>query len=220
MKGRSLSPPGHRNYHLGYELALKLASQKLANSNIPEQCRKAGAELRLVGGKKVIILEYLGSSYHVSFPDIDVSLVDNQQPVSLKDKLLILHYLIRAEGSPITGTLITYKEIPDGANYFPTFYKRAIKPLVDNFNKEPHRLLDAAEKFGAHKTDYGDMAVTINAFSQVPITLVLWHGDDEFAPEGNILFDSNISNYLSTEDITVLCETIAWRLVRILGERE
>jgi len=62
------------------------------------------------------------------------------------------------------------------------------------------------------------VAVTINAFSRVPITIVMWHGDDEFAPQGSIIFDSTISDYLSTEDITVLCETIIWRLVDLLSE--
>ena len=56
--------------------------------------------------------------------------------------------------------------------------------------------------------------MTINAFDQVPITLVLWKGDEEVAPNGNILFDANISDYLSTEDVTVLSETIVWKLVK------
>jgi hypothetical protein len=110
--------------------------------------------------------------------------------------------------------LIAYKELPEGASYFPTFAKRTIKPLLDHFGKEPHLLLDVAQKLGGNKAEYGDVAVTINAFSYVPITLVLWHGDEEFAPEGSILFDSTISDYLPTEDINVLCETIAWRLVK------
>ena len=38
-------------------------------------------------------------------------------------------------------------------------------------------------------------------------------------PKGSIIFDSNVSDYLSTEDINVLCETIAWRLVRQLKVR-
>ena len=52
------------------------------------------------------------------------------------------------------------------------------------------------------------------AFPRVPITLVLWRGDDEFPPDGNILFDRSISDYLTTEDVNVLCETIAWTLVK------
>jgi hypothetical protein len=43
---------------------------------------------------------------------------------------------------------------------------------------------------------------------------VLWKGDEEVSPNGNILFDANISDYLSTEDVTVLCETITWKLVK------
>ena len=30
------------------------------------------------------------------------------------------------------------------------------------------------------------------------------------------MFDSTISDYLPTEDINVLCETIVWKLVKLL----
>ncbi len=67
--------------------------------------------------------------------------------------------------------------------------------------------------------NYGDIAVTIPAFSRVPITLVLWRGDDEFPPNANILFDSTILDYLSAEDVNVLCQTIAWQLVKSFQNR-
>jgi hypothetical protein len=136
----------------------------------------------------------------------------------MRDKILILHYLTQAKGTPVTNKITAFRELPEGANYFPTFSKRAIKPLLDHFGREPERLIGAAEKLGGHKVDYGDVAVTINAFSYVPITLVLWRGNGEFVPEGSILFDNTISDYLSTEDINVLCETISWRLVKYLKE--
>jgi len=136
--------------------------------------------------------------------------------VSQRDKILILHYLTQAKGTPLSNEIITYKELPEGPNYFRTFYKRAIKPLVDHFGQEPGQLVDIAKKLGGQKVDYGDVAVIINAFPRVPITLVLWRGDDEFPPEGNIFFDSTISDYLTTEDINVLCEIIAWKLVKLL----
>lgn len=215
MKRSSLTPPSQRNNQRGYELALKLAKQKLASINLEEQCQKAGAELKLPAGKKIITIVYLNRAYQIILPETDVSPLCSQEPVQPREKLLILHYLIQASGNPITGKKITYKELPDGASYFPTFYKRTIKPLVDNFGQEPQKLLDTANKLGGYRADYGDLSVTINAFSRVPLTLVLWHGDDELTPEGSILFESNISGYLSAEDITVLCETIAWRLVKI-----
>ncbi len=215
MKKKFLSPPNQRDYQYGYELAYRLASTELAKiDDLKQLCLKSGAQLKIAGTQTVISLVYLNSVYQIRFPDIDVSLVDSKEPVPLRDKLLILHYLRRAKGSPVTNKVITFRELPEGASYFPNFSQRAIKPLLDNFDKEPHRLLDAALKLGGHKADYGDAAVTINAFSRLAITLVLWQGDDEFTPRGSILFSSTISDYLSTEDITVLCETIAWRLVK------
>ena len=219
MESRYFSLPNQQNYEHGYELAYKLACEQLAKfDNIGQQCLKSGARCQVIDSQKIIILEYLNQSYQIVFPDIGISLIDSEEEVPMRDKILILHYFTQAKGTPITNKIIAFKELPEGANYFPTFSKRAIKPLLDYFGKDPEQLIDAAEKLGSHRADYGDVAVTINAFSYVPITLVLWQGNGEFAPEGSVLFDSTISDYLSTEDINVLCETIAWRLVKYLKE--
>jgi len=211
--------PNQQNYEYGYELAYKLACEQLAKfDNIGQQCLKSGAQYQVIDSQKIIILEYLNQSYQIVFPDIDISLIDSEEEVPIRDKILILHYFTQAKGTPITNKVIAFRELPEGANYFPTFSKRAIKPLLDHFGRQPERLIDAAEKLGSHKADYGDVAVTINAFNYVPITLVLWRGDEEFNPEGNILFDSTISDYLPTEDINILCETISWKLVKYLKE--
>ena len=201
----------------GYELAHKLAREQLAGiDNIEQQCLKSGAQYQAVASKRLITTEYLNQSYLVSLPDIKVSLMDSEAEIPLRDKILILHYLAQAKGTPLTREVISYKELSEGSSYFPTFSLRAIKPILDHFGKEPERLADVALKLGGYKVDYGDVAVTIDAFPRVPVTFVLWKGDEEFPPEGNILFDSTISDYLSTEDINVLCEAIAWRLVKLL----
>lgn len=220
MENGYFSLPNQRNYEYGHELAYKLACEQLAKVDIDQQCLRSGARCRVIDSQKAIILEYLNQSYQIVFPDTYISLIDIEQAVPIRDKILILHYFTQAKGTPLTNRIIAYKELPEGANYFPTFSKRAIKPLLDHFGREPERLIDAAGKLGGHKVDYGDVAVTINAFSYVPITLVLWRGDEEFNPEGNILFDSTISDYLPTEDINILCETISWRLVRYLRETQ
>jgi hypothetical protein len=202
-------------------MAYKLACEQLSKiGNIDQLCLRNGAKYQVINTKEFILLNYFSQSYQITFPDINISLIDSKQEVPIRDKILILHYLTLAKGTPISKKVIAYKELPEGANYFPSFYKRAIKPLLDYFSKEPRLLLDAAKRLGGYEAEYGDVAVTINAFSRVAITLILWRGDDEFAPEGSILFDSSISDYLSTEDINVLCETISWKLVRFLKSVE
>ncbi len=210
MKNRGSSSHGSREQ--GFELPYKLAREQLAKiGDIEEQCRKSGA--RYIGPNKLVI-DYLNQPYHITLPDVEISSEDSKVEVPLKDKILILHYFTLAEGTPATGILVTYKQLPGGVSYFPAFSQRAITPFVKHFGKEPELLIDIGARFGGYKADYGDVSVTINAFNHVPITFALWRGDEEFAPSGSILFDANISDYLSTEDVTVLCETIAWKLVK------
>ena len=210
MKNHRSSSHGSREQ--GFGLSYKLAREQLSKiRDIQEQCRKSGA--RYVGPNEIVI-NYLNQPYHITLPDGEILLEDSNVEVPLKDKILILHYFTLAKDTPATDILITYKQLPGGISYFPAFSQRAIAPFVNHFGKNPELLIKAAAKLGGHETDYGDMSVTVNAFDHVPITLVLWRGDEELAPNGNILFDANISDYLSTEDVTVLSETIIWKLVK------
>ena len=210
MKKQHSSSPSSREQ--GLDLPYKLAREQLAKiSDIEEQCRRSGA--RYVESNKLVI-DYLNQPYHVILPDVEISLGNSKVEVPLKDKILILHYFTLAKGTTATGILITYKQLPGGVSYFPAFSQRAIAPFVKHFGNNPELLIKAVAKSGGREAEHGDVSVTINAFKHVPITLVLWKGDEELAPNGNILFDANISDYLSTEDVTVLCETIVWKLVK------
>ena len=196
----------------GFDLSHRLACEQLAKiGDIEEQCRRSGA--RYLGPHEIVI-DYLNQPYHIMIPEGKIVLEDSGTETPLRDKILILHYFTGAKGTPATGKSIAYKQLQGGVSYFPAFSQRVIGPLVKNFGRGPELLRNAAAKLGGCEADYGDLSVTINAFDQVPITLVLWKGDEEVAPNGNMLFDANISDYLSTEDVTVLSETIVWKLVK------
>jgi hypothetical protein len=214
MTRERLTVPEQNVREYAHGLAYKLTCEKLAGIiDIEEQCRKSGA--KYTHSQKAIILDHLNRSYKISFPDGEVAFADKKAVVPIKDKILLLDYFTRARGTPLTGRTITYKELHDGINYYPTFSKRTIQPLVTYFGDDPGQLLKTAITLGGRKADFGDVAVTIDAFPRVPVTLVLWRGDKEFPPEGSIMFDSNISDYLTNDDIHTLCENITWRLVRL-----
>jgi len=209
------------SYYDGYDLepAYKLAREQLAEvEDIEQLCLKSGAGYLVTGSQKEIAIEYLNQLYHITMPNVEALLANSQEEIPIRDRVLILHYLLSAKGTPIANKLIAFKELPGGGNYFRTFSKRAIEPLVEHFGEQPHVLIDTVGKLGGHTVAYGDVAVTVNAFNRVPVTIVLWQGDEEFPAQGNILFDAAISDYLSTYDVTVLCESITWKLVKFSRE--
>ena len=209
----NIPEPGVRA--VAHDMAYRIAREKLAAvTDVEAQCRQSGAAFD--SARRVISLIHLGRDYEIAFPGGEVTLAGSGETVPVRDKILILHYFLRARGTPLSGNPITYKELPDGLNYWPTFFKRAIEPVVNNFKDRPEKLPEAAARLAGKKTSFGDIAVTIPAFPRVPLTFVLWLGDGEFTADGSIMFDSTISDYLPTEDITILSEMIAWKLVRLL----
>jgi len=92
MKNSRLLLPANKNYEYGYESAYKLAGEQLAQlTDIRQQCLNSGAQYLEVDSRKVITIEYLNQPYQIVLPDIEISLVDSQEKVPMRDKLLILH---------------------------------------------------------------------------------------------------------------------------------
>ena len=218
MKNRDISVPDQKNYEAAYGLAYQLAVEKITGAqDIKELCRKSRSQFLEEGPERAIIINYLNRPYKISLPDVEITLVDGDDDIPIRDKLLILHYFVTAKGTPPENRPITFQEIPEGTIYSPTFAQRTINPLTRYFGEDPDKLLEVSRELGGEKTDFGDVAVKIPAFTSVPVTILFWKGDEELPPQGNILFDASITDYLPTEDITVLCEVITWRLIRQLG---
>jgi hypothetical protein len=214
MNSAEPSQPARRGFDEAFRQAWEMASQRFAkNTDLAALCRMSGATPANEAGQKSLLLNYLNQPCKVILPDVDV-VPCGDVPLTPRDKLLILHYLNTADGSPMTGKPVTFKELPDGIVYYPTYVKRTIKPLIDRFASSPEMLAGAAGTFGGLKADTGDYSFRFAALPRVNLTLTLWPGDEELPSEGNIFFDSSITHYLPTEDITVMCEILVWKLVR------
>jgi hypothetical protein len=207
--------PSVRGYDEAYQQAYQMAALKLKETtDLLSLCQRSGSKLAEETGGEVISLDYLGQSCRVILPGVEVSTATGET-LSPRDKLIILHYLNTADGSPPTNRLITFKELPEGAVYYPTYVKRTIKPLLDQFADKSESLIGTAESIGGVKAETGDFSFSLKTLPHVSLTFTLWLGDAELPPEANILFDSSITGYLPTEDITVLCEILAWKIVRL-----
>lgn len=217
MENRRPLVPDHRDYEYGYTQAYDLAVAQLgAIRDLRQQCRKNGARYQETGSRRIITLRFLNRSYRITLPDIEIKLTGSREAVPLRTGVLLLHYFLKAKGTTLSGKLITFKELPEGILYFPTFTKRTINPLLKHFGGEPQKLAAAGRELGGQPVGYGDTAVVINVFPCVPLTFVIWGGDAEFTPMASIMFDATIGDYLATEDIVVACEAAVWMLVRAL----
>lgn len=201
-------------------LAKQIASEALLKGNLKERAVQSGGWFETgVGDKAYVILKYLGQEVSISFGEGPIAAVHARtEPISLREEILILHYLGRAKGILPQENWISFVEIPGANFYHSVFLKRCRSPLVKFFGDNPDDLLQFASFYGGSPINFGDRGVKIQALPYVPIIFIIWRGDADFQAEGNILFDETIIQYLSVEDIVVLTETIVWKLVKAKGQ--
>ncbi len=197
-----------------YETAHRLAREALAELDFQKQCERAGAEIAPGSGEAACILRFLNRDYRISHPAADVSYAEGGD-APLWEKIIILHYLGNAKGTVPAGEMISFQEIPDARLYYPNFVKRTSGILVQAFGNSPEVFMDVAAELGAEPhPDIGKYAVRIPAFPRVSYYAVMWPGDDELPPEFNMVFDKSIVDYLPAEDITVLANMIAVKMMK------
>ncbi len=197
-----------------YNKALEIAKEELSNRNPLHVCRLSGAQfIEKEGLPSSIRLTFLNRMITVSWPDLLFS-QDSNEEIPIKQKILMLHYLNSSKGEDLTGEWIAYQDIPSARFYLDAFNRRVKYPLINAFGEQPDKLsLLANELFGATTSSIGDISVLIQALPKIPVTLVIWKGDEEFSSDGTIVFDSSIQNILSPEDISELTSMIVYSLL-------
>jgi len=198
-----------------YQIARRLAVEALRKSNLMERAMRGGGwyEPSPEGEVRIGIM-YLGRDLMLSFPGGMMEPRNGQEPIPLREEILILHYLEKATGAPLAGRWASFAEIPGGAFYYPVFLKRCKSPLVKFFAEDPEALRSTAAEVRGEPLGLGDVGVKIQALPFVPLALILWRADAEFPAEGSLLFDASVPEYLPVEDMVILAETVVWKLIK------
>ncbi|MDW7651195.1 MAG: DUF3786 domain-containing protein [Bacillota bacterium] len=166
--------------------------------------------------KQRFTVPFLGENYTVTYPDGIVKMANEITEAPLITAILLLHYLTQASGIELSKNWISFKELQGGGIYIEPFQHRAVIPFVKNFGARPTEFARAAEKLGGERAQHGDIAYIIPALPRVPILYILWQGDEEFPPNGTILFDNFANAYLHTEDYAFLAGMTVGALVNTL----
>lgn len=165
----------------------------------------------------VFRVPFLGTPYQVTWPAGEVFKVapDGERTLaSITTSIVILHYLVHADGTPVQGDWIAFRELPDGMTYFAAFQKRGPLALLRAFGHDVAGFHHAAQDLGGDPLSFGEASYCFWAFPRLPLAVVLHEGDDEFPPALNLLYDRAAGHYLPTEDLAAVGGMLTGRLLR------
>jgi len=213
-----------------FQDALAQARHAWASANPARAAGLAGCTLTPAG----ILVPFFGRPHLVTHPDGLAGLWQPAasvgspspaalQPVHASINILLLHYLLTADGTPPADRWIAFRELPDGLFYAQAFAAHAELPLAQRFGVPAdtpagraalEELRRAAATLSGTPLDLADASYRFQALPRVAMAVLVWQGDEEFPGQARVLFDAHASHYLPTEDLSGVGEWLAHRFVR------
>ena len=210
----------NKNYEL-FERNYENSFSELINKNLEDIAGKAGAQINgngeLVLGffeKSVLIdlnkskIFVLNCKYrHLFEPDSE-----KFEPLDLFSSTIILHFLLTADGTPLSGEWILYRELPDGLFYASTI-QGVLQPLAKKYENRGGEFLRKLLEMGGEKNKNFKFSGIIYPFKKFPVLFIIDEKDEEFDANIRVLFDSSASHYLKTDVIKTLLVYIVRKLL-------
>ena len=162
---------------------------------------------------KQFVVMFLSEEYVVDSNQEKVYRKTDGHFPDIMDAIIILNYLAYARPIPkLEPKWVSIKEIPGGMIFYSAFLKTAISPLIEAFGEQAQLLKTVAASYGGQPAHMGDASVTFKAFPEIPLSVVVWEGDEEVKANATILFDPSIEPMLHSESIIGLGISLANKL--------
>ncbi len=150
------------------------------------------------------VLTCLGQQINISLSDRNISSNTELGKQLLNEfgdysRLSILHYLIHAKNLPISGELVRPSDLPGGSIFISGTHVIPLEKIADRFGNNLDEFLMVGKTLAGTQLDYGDISFELFPFPLVPIVIIVWAGDEEFASRSSILLDSSCLVHMSTD---------------------
>jgi hypothetical protein len=193
-----------------YEQALKIGLEVFSSKDPGRVAEKAGVTME----GRFLIVPHLDREIVLDMDVHRITIRQTGEEAPLWLAILTLHYLNNAQGRQPTSRLKHFREFKDGLFYEPAFNRRTKEFLVSVFGNDPAAMLRAGEKLKGKIIQTGDASVELPYFPCLPITCIVWKGDEEFPPEASVLFDETADQFLSAEDMAVAGQMAVLELLK------
>lgn len=156
--------------------------------------------------------EHFQERYRITWPSLKV-LGQDSEPAPLSRELLWLHYLDRADGSPLAGRWVNLSEI-GGLFYQQAFQGYCGDALAAAWGDNLKGLLQACRTAGGWRLPGpGDLACEWRLLPRVPVCLCYRRPVGGKPAWASLLFDASASHYVAADVAAIAGKELADRLM-------
>lgn len=102
-----------------------------------------------------------------------------------------LWYLINAKDIPLTGRPVKPANIKGGEMFFRGSHVLPLDTMATKYGHDKESFFKKGKELCAEVLGYGDASLKFLPMPRIPVTLILWLGDEEFPAGSELLLDSS-----------------------------
>ncbi len=152
---------------------------------------------------KEFTVTLLGREYAIAHPDYAIRALDGGNVPPLPAQTFLLRYLLESRQVSWGGTWKTFREMPWGEMYIKPYTGRVLTRAAFTFGTRIQAFRTACEKMGAIPLPHGDAGYQFDFIGGYQMQILVWEGDEEFAPNAQVLYSDNFADGFAAEDRVV-----------------
>lgn len=165
---------------------------------------------------------YFGQKLKISRQSGEIFFADEKEEKPGFNTIITLynmfHYAI--EDPKASGNLVPFRQVKRVYPFERAYQQQILEPFAKRFSGHVEELKRACEKLGGIPMAQGDAGYRIAVYPYFTIAILFWDGDDEFDAQGNMLFDSNITDFVHEENVVCIAADAVYYLTQAAGMEE
>ena len=122
-----------------------------------------------------------------------------------------------AEHPAASGNLVAFRQVKRVYPFEAAYRRTIISRLQELFAGKTEELRKACEVLGGTLLPQGDVGYVLPVFPFLNIAVLFWDKDEEFEAQANMLFDSNITDFLHEENVVGVAADAVYYLTDAAG---
>ena len=115
--------------------------------------------------------------------------------------LAVLWYLGRAKNIPLSSRMISPASLSGGEIFQRGTHVLPLDKIAAKYANDIESFYKMGQELGGQQLEHGDASLRLHPFPRVPVTFILWKGDEEFPARADMFFDSTCEQHLPTDVI-------------------
>lgn len=204
-----------KTHESNYDKVKETWRQKFLEMDQEELIRRFGLEY----DEEALYLNYYSHRLRIGRTDGRLCFADDpQKPLTFNTVIGTYNLFYYASEHPkASGKMVLFREVKRVYPFEQAYRKTILNRMEECFAGRVDDLKTACEKLGGTALPQGDAGYLIPVYPFLNIAVLFWDGDDEFPSKANMLFDSNVTDFMHEENVVGIASDLLYYLTEAAG---